>query len=187
VDSSKSASTTIVDDTTTGAGLPYIDGPAVTLTTSNTSIAENGGEATYSIKLVDKDDTDETYAGQHEEITVILTLTGNNGAVLDGTGTDINFALTQESIDAGVTWTPSSPFDGTITLVIPEKHAVTNAPITEVTFKGTAVADSSQEVTPLRTRNPLPSLLPALMGTNRVSRRIWIPLPPRLSTRPRPR
>ena len=117
----------------------------LTLSSSAASIVENGGEATYTLKLEDKDTPGAVYSGERQNMTVTLTVSGNNGAELDE-DKDIDFALSQESAEAGVTWTYSAS-TGTITLIIPAKHATTNLPITEVTFSGKAVADSRQEIT----------------------------------------
>ncbi|SBW05825.1 hypothetical protein KL86DPRO_20556 [uncultured delta proteobacterium] len=126
------ADTSILDDTT----FETMDGPLVRLTAGATSVMENGGQATYTLELCNRDGST-PYTGQREAITVDIQAGGLNGAVLNGNGSTTFTDFTFANGTGGANWSYTSS-TGVIRLTIPANQG-------SVTFTGTATADTRPE------------------------------------------
>lgn len=155
IPTAREATVTIVDDTkswpASGTGAQHAnhgvcEGPAVTLAATDaagdpiTAVSENGGEIYYHLNLVDSGNHSQAYSGQRDTVTVELDVTG---AALSGADKDIDFALVSPS---NATWSYNQS-SGKITVTIPASNGG-GTPVSEVIFKGTAVADASVEAAP---------------------------------------
>ena len=132
-------SSTLIDDTdpSLGGSEAHYDGPYVRVVildsggnpVSASSVAEDGGELTYRVELVDRV-TGQPYTAD-EDVTVTLNVTGGPGAVLHDTGKDYDFT----NLPAGCSYDSST---GELIIKVSAGNDNTE-------FTGKAIFDTAEE------------------------------------------